>query len=230
MRSVYRVVCLLLFSVGVFAVPVAGAQLIGSTFDVNVVFDGYSNNSSLTLPIFSGPVTAVNGTVVTQSFSQQLIQGGYGGPSNVVDGTITIGFSGNNILLTYNGQAQPFDISFSFTNIPAPGPGQGLINVTSSGTSNFGAPVLFPGNGVDYLLSPNFTANSITYLGFGLLGYQPGTSMTQTAALTFGPLPAVPESDPIVLSSLGLLVIAGAAKVRRRGRAFASAKSDSSHL
>jgi hypothetical protein len=172
----------------------AQASLIGSNLGVSIFASGQDDNGFYGFTVFSGFITATNGLDISQGFSRQLTQGGFATASNVLSGTATVDITASGITVGYSGQAQPFSLDFSFVSIDD--------TIASVAFSNTGII-----NGVNQPNSPSSDANSITGMGFFFFGFQPGTNVTQTAALTFStvnPPNNVPEPTPLALLCIAL--------------------------
>lgn len=177
-------------------VGTANASLVGTTLNANINWSGSDDHGAYNISIFSGQITVGSGVEISQSFSKQLTFGGFSTASNVLNGTATVDVSDSAIKVGYSGQAQPGEITFDFTTITGD---IVALNVSTTGLIS----------GVNMALTPNFDKTSVTGMGFFLLGFQPGTAITETAGLTIQaptqpPVSNVPEPASLALVGLGL--------------------------
>jgi len=197
----FRVVGLVgvLIAAALGTVPVAHASLLGESFNANIAITGSDDNGSYTITVFSGPITAGAGAEISKSVSKQLTFGGFHTASNQITGTVTVDVTDHSIFTNFSGQAQPFQLTSTFTNIPD----------TIIGDVDSAAGIVA---GVNMDLSHSFDAHSVTYSTF-YFGFQPGTNVTQTETLTLQAATIVPEPATLVLFATGLM---GLGVARRR--------------
>jgi len=177
----------------------AGATIL--SVGAAITFSGSDDGGAYSIDVFSGPISPGPGLDLNQHLFRQNTDMGFHGPSNQLDGFATVDVVGNTITVGFHGQAQPGSLNFDFKN-PALSPdGQ----ITDVGTSTAGVQ-----SGVNLALKPSFTGSSVTGMGFFLLGFQPGTNVSQTATLTLGAIPE-PSTFALVLSGVSLT-----AALRRR--------------
>jgi hypothetical protein len=106
-----------------------------------------------------------------------------------------------------NGQVQPFELESQFTGI-----GRTITNVVGTATG-----VILGVNGV---LFSNFTSTSVDFASV-YLGFQPGTSLTQTETLTFAAAGGVPEPSTWAMLPIGFAGLGFAFRQSRRKVSFA---------
>ena len=185
------------------ALGAAQASLIGQNIGVSITATGQDDNGFYTINIFNGSVSAASGLDISQAFSRQLTQGGFATPSNVLSGTATVDITASSITVGFSGQAQPFSLDFDFTGIGDP--------IVSMAVSDAGII-----SGVNSSTMPSFGTSLVSDMGFTFFGFQTGTNVTQTAALTFrtvNPPGTVPEPASLALLCTAL---AGLAATRKR--------------
>jgi hypothetical protein len=173
--------------------PAASSTLIGQTFNGNIVIIGQDDNGFYTIPVFGGPIT-VGGSGFSADIPvfKQLTEGGFSTASNQITGDVALAITGNTISVTMNGQVQLFELESTFTGI-----GGSTFMISNSVDSATGLM-----SGVNLDLFSNFTPNSVDFATF-YLGFQPGTSVTQTETLTFASVSAVPEPSTWAMMILG---------------------------
>jgi hypothetical protein len=178
--------------------------LLNSTINAAITLQGQDDNGFYTVDVFTGAINVGSGFNNTYSFFRQNTFGGFSTASNQLTGTIGLSIAADSITLTFNGQAQPVELIGDFTGLPA--------TITSAAETESGFL-----NGVSMPLSNSFTATSLTMNAF-YLGFQPGTSTTQTDTLTFAHMSPVPEPSNLFLTGTSLLGVIGIArrKIRRR--------------
>jgi hypothetical protein len=177
---------------------VARADLSNSTISAAITLQGLDDNGFYTVDVFTGAINVGSGFNNTYSFFRQDTFGGFSTASNQLTGAIVLSIDADSITLIFNGQAQPVELIGDFTGLPA------TITSATETDSGFLAGVSLP-------LSNNFTETSLTMNAF-YLGFQPGTSTTQTDTLTFAS--SVPEPSTLLLLGSGLLGLLGAARRR----------------
>lgn len=177
---------------------VARADLSNSTINATITLEGSDDNGFYSINVFSGAIDVGSGFTNTYSFFRQDTFGGFATASNQLTGTIGLSITGDSITLTFNGQAQPVELVVNFTGLPAT-----LASATET-DSGFLAGVAEP-------LPNSFTATSLTMDAF-YFGFQPGTSTSQTDALTFGSASPTPEPSSLFLIGTGLLAMVGIAR------------------
>jgi hypothetical protein len=172
--------------------------LLNSTINAAITLQGQDDNGFYTVDVFTGAINVGSGLNNTYSFFRQNTFGGFSTASNQLTGTIGLSIAADSITLTFNGQAQPVELIGDFTGLPA--------TITSATETDSGFL-----NGVSMPLSNSFTATSLTMNAF-YLGFQPGTSTTQTDTLTFAPTSSVPEPSSLFLTGTSLLGVIGIAR------------------
>jgi hypothetical protein len=172
--------------------------LLNSTINAAITLQGQDDNGFYTVDVFTGAINVGSGLNNTYSFFRQNTFGGFSTASNQLTGTIGLSIAVDSITLTFNGQAQPVELIGDFTGLPA--------TITSATETDSGFL-----NGVSMPLSNSFTATSLTMNAF-YLGFQPGTSTTQTDTLTFAPTSSVPEPSSLFLTGTSLLSVIGIAR------------------
>lgn len=174
---------------------VSAQSLNNQTINGHISITGSDDHGSYTIDVLNGPL-AIGSSGYSHTFSvfRQLTEGGFSTASNQINGTVTLNISGSNISVNMNGQVQPFELTNDFSGIT------GLItNATFSSTGIM--------SGVNMDLGGSHTSNSVNFSTY-YLGYQPGTNVTQTAALTLAPATgAVPEPATWAMMLLGFLGI-----------------------
>lgn len=181
---------------------VARADLSNSTINVSITLEGSDDNGFYAVNVFTGAIDVGSGFTNTYSFFRQDTFGGFATASNQLTGSIGLSIGADAITLTFNGQAQPVELIANFTGLPAT-----LASATET-DSGFLA-------GVSEPLSNSSTATSLTMDAF-YFGFQPGTSTTQTDALTFGSTSPTPEPSSLFLLGTGLLGMMGIARRKIR--------------
>jgi hypothetical protein len=183
---------------------VARADLLNSTINAAITLQGQDDHGFYTVDVFTGAINVGSGFNNTYSFFRQNTFGGFSTASNQLTGTIGLSIAADSVTLTFNGQAQPVELIGDFTGLPA--------TITSATETDSGFL-----NGVSLPLPNSFTETSLTMNAF-YLGFQPGTSTTQTDTLTFESTSSVPEPSSLFLTATSLLGWIGIArrKIRRQ--------------
>lgn len=182
--------------------PNARASLIGETFNASIQITGSDDNGFYDINVFNGTITGAAGPEISTSVFKQLTFSGFHTASNQITGSVTVDVGVNSIAVNFSGQAQPFELQSTFTNIPD--------TITAEADSATG---LLAGVNLD--LSHSFTAHSVSMATF-YLGFQPGTNVTQTETLTLVAATAVPEPSTLLIFGFALI---GIACIRRRRHA-----------
>lgn len=176
---------------------VARADLSNSTINASITLLGEDDNGFYSINVFSGAISVGSGFSNSYGFFRQDTFGGFSTASNQLTGSIGLSITADSITVTFNGQAQPVELLVSFTGLP------GTLGSAAETDSGF----LF---GAAEPLSNSFTSTSLNMSTF-YFGFQPGTSTTQTDALTFGSTSAAPEPSSLFLAGTGLLGMIGIA-------------------
>jgi hypothetical protein len=172
--------------------------LLNSTINAAITLQGQDDNGFYTIDVFTGAISVGSGFNSTYSFFRQNTFAGFSTASDQLTGTIGLSIAADSVTLTFNGQAQPVELTGDFTGLPA--------TITSATETDAGFV-----NGVSMPLSNSFTATSLTINAF-YLGFQPGTSTTQTDTLTFVPASSVAEPSSLFLTGTWLLGVMGIAR------------------
>jgi hypothetical protein len=187
--SLVRNAAFALLAVG--TAPTYAVTLFGETLNANIVISGEDDNGFYTLPVLVGSVMVGPGGYFQDiPVFKQLTEDTFSTPTNQIDGDVLVDITANAISVTMNGQVQPYELESQFSGI-----GGSSFMITSDIDSATG--VL---SGVNMDLFNSFTPHSLDFATF-YLGFQPGTSLTQTETLTFGP--AVPEPSTWAMILLG---------------------------
>lgn len=159
----------------------SAASLLGQTLTGLIQISGDDDNGAYTFDVLNGAVDVGAGYSQTFNVFRQHTFGGQQLPSGQLAGTIGLDIAGDTVAVNFTGQAQGVRIVSSFSGIA------GTILALSHTSDGF-----VDGLSVDQGVT--FTSSSATFRTY-LLGYQPGTDVTQTATLTFAPDQAngVPE-------------------------------------
>jgi hypothetical protein len=178
--------------------------LSNTTINAAITLQGQDDNGFYTVDVFTGAINVGSGFDSTYSFFRQGTYDGFSTASNQLTGAIGLSIATDSITLTFNGQAQPVELIGDFTGLPA--------TITSATETDSGFL-----NGVAMPLPNSFTATSLTMNAF-YLGFQPGTSTTQTDTLTFGPTSSVAEPSSLLLTATSLFGMIGIMrrKIRRQ--------------
>jgi hypothetical protein len=178
--------------------------LSNTTINAAITLQGQDDNGFYTVDVFTGAINVGSGFDSTYSFFRQGTYDGFSTASNQLTGAIGLSIAADSITLTFNGQAQPVELIGDFTGLPA--------TITSATETDSGFL-----NGVAMPLPNSFTATSLTMNAF-YLGFQPGTSTTQTDTLTFGPTSSVAEPSSLLLTATSLFGMIGIIrrKIRRQ--------------
>jgi hypothetical protein len=178
--------------------------LSNTTINAAITLQGQDDNGFYTVDVFTGAINVASGFDSTYSFFRQGTYDGFSTASNQLTGAIGLSIAADSITLTFNGQAQPVELIGDFTGLPA--------TITSATETDSGFL-----NGVAMPLPNSFTATSLTMNAF-YLGFQPGTSTTQTDTLTFGPTSSVAEPSSLLLTATSLFGMIGIMrrKIRRQ--------------
>ncbi len=178
--------------------------LANATINAAITLQGQDDNGFYTVDVFTGAISVGSGFSNTYTFFRQNTFDGFSTASDQLTGTIGLSIAADSITLTFNGQAQPVELVGDFTGLPA--------TITSATEVDSGFL-----NGVSMPLSNSFTATSLTMSAF-YLGFQPGTSTTQTDTLTFAPASSVAEPSSLFLTATSLFGVIGIArrKIRRQ--------------
>lgn len=182
---------------------VAAQSLNNQTINGHISITGADDNGSYTINVLNGPIT-IGSSGYSQTFNvfRQLTEGGFSTASNQINGTVTLNISGSNISVNMNGQVQPFELTNDFSNIA-----DLITNASFSSTGLM--------TGVNMDLGGSHTSNSVNFSTY-YLGFQPGTNVTQTAALRLSAVTgAVPEPATWAMMLLGF---AGIGVAMRRGQ------------
>jgi hypothetical protein len=179
--------------------------LSNSTINAAITLQGQDDNGFYTVDVFTGAINVGSGFNSSYSFFRQDTLGGFSTASNQLTGAVSLSIAADFITLTFNGQAQPVQLIGDFTGLPA------TISSATETDSGFL-------NGVSMPLPNSFTATSLTMNAF-YLGFQPGTSTTQTDTLTFVPTSAVPEPSSLFLTAISLFGVIGFARRKIRCQA-----------
>jgi hypothetical protein len=187
--------------------PARGATLLGETIDAAINITGQDDHGSYTLAVFNGPITlGASDFSVDIPVFKQLTEGGFSTVSNQINGNVLIDISDHAITVTMTGQVQPYELESVFSGI-----GPTIVADQDSATGLLA--------GVNLDLFSNFTAHSLDFATF-YLGFQPGTDVAQTEALTFGAPTPEPAGWLMMLAGFGGLGAALRAR-RRTASAFA---------
>jgi hypothetical protein len=185
------------------ATSASAATLLGQTINGSIKIDGQDDNGFYTIDVLVGPVSVAGGFSNTYNVFKQLTQGGFATPSNRLTGDITLNITADTIAVRFNGQAQPFQLTSSFTGIAG-----NIINVVNSSTGII--------SGVNMDAGNSFTASSVSFSTI-YFGFQPGTDVTQTEKLTFAAVTgAVPESATWAMMIVGFGLVGGALRRDRK--------------
>jgi hypothetical protein len=179
--------------------------LSNTTINAAITLQGQDDNGFYTVDVFTGAINVGSGFDSTYSFFRQGTYDGFSTASNQLTGTIGLSIAADSITLTFNGQAQPVELIGDFTGLPA--------TITSATETDSGFL-----NGVAMPLPNSFTATSLTMNAF-YLGFQPGTSTTQTDTLTFGPTSSVAEPSSLLLTATSLFGMIGIMRRKTRRQA-----------
>lgn len=185
------------------AAPASSATLLGQTINADIQIIGADDFGLYTINVLSGPITiGASGYSTDISVFRQLTEGGYSTPSNQIVGDVAVNITDGAVSVTMNGQVQPFELESKFSGISGP-----IVADADSATGTI------PGVNMD--LFSSYTANSLDFATY-YLGYQTGTSVTQTETLTFGTGRGVPEPSTWALMLLGVGVLGAAVRRARR--------------
>lgn len=191
--------------------PASAYTLFGETLNATIQIAGMDDNGFYTIDVLNGPVSVgAGGFTQTYHVFQQLTQGGFATASNRIVGDVTLTIGADTVSVRMAGQVQPYLLSTSLSGI-----GGSSFIVTGMTDSATG---LMDGVNMDW--SHNFSDNSIDFATY-YLGFQPGTDVTQTETLTFGPAvtAAVPEPATWAMMLAGFGGLALMARRRRKAAA-----------
>ncbi|HEY0437246.1 MAG TPA: PEP-CTERM sorting domain-containing protein [Phenylobacterium sp.] len=161
----------LALALGVPAAASAGT-LLNQSITGLVTLSGADDNGGYSIDVFNGSIAVGAGFTTDIPIFKQLTNAGFHGPSNQITGDVQIDISGGAITVTLNGQAQPFQLTSTFSGIAGP-----ITGVADSATGVLG--------GVNTDGGVTFDASSLSFSST-YFGYQPGTHLAQTEALSFG--------------------------------------------
>jgi hypothetical protein len=192
------------------AAPAASATLFGETLDATITITGQDDNGFYTLPVLVGPVVVgASGLSDDIPVFKQLTEGGFSTPTNQIVGNVIVTIGADTISVEMLGQVQPFELESKFSGI-----GAASFQIANDVDSATGVM-----SGVNLDLFDSNTTHSVDFATF-YLGFQPGTDLIQTEALTFatGVGGAVPEPSTWMLLLAGFtgLGFAGLSRARRR--------------
>ena len=178
----------------------AHAGLIGDTIGYQIGWSGFTPLISTNLPLSGSFVAGAGVEIAGQHVDYSFLSSGF---PQTMTGTVSIDVDDASIFVSFDGTAQAGALFFNFTGID-----DTILGISTTGTGQM--------SGVNDFLQPSFDTGSVSNMGFFLFGFQPGTSMTQTASLQLSSVPA-PGTLALVGLALGLL-----ARAARRGRPWRS--------
>ena len=97
---------------------VAGASLSNSIIDAAITLQGQDDNGFYTLDVFTGAISVGSGFNSTYNFFLQNTYGGFSTVSNQLFGTVDLSIAADSVTLTFNGQAEPVELTGAFTTLP----------------------------------------------------------------------------------------------------------------
>lgn len=192
------------------AAPASSATLLGQTINADITITGSDDHGAYTIDVLNGPITiGASGYSIDVPVFKQLTEGGFSTVSNQINGNVAVNITGDTVAVTMNGQVQPFELESVLSGISGP-----IASDTDSATGLI--------SGVNLDLSSSFTSSSLDFATY-YLGYQTGTSVTQTETLTFGTaVGGVPEPATWAMLILGVAMVGFAARRRSLGAALAA--------
>lgn len=129
------------------------------------------------IPIAVRTVTVGSGLELNEYFSSRILSDTDGngtiepvpGPNGLLDGWLKVDISGNQVFAEFSGQAQPAGIKIRIENLAPNGVAPGTVQQAGAM------------NGVNIVYGPTYTAaTKMLTLDWYLLGFQPGTVISQT--------------------------------------------------
>ena len=175
----------------------AAASATPSGITVDLIIEATVGNpiTATDFPINTS-VVVTTGVEFSQFVSMTFISSGF---SQTLEGTLTVDIGETSIFSSFVGIAQGVTVNITVDNLTwgsTPGEIVGAAVTSSAGFIS----------GVNFLPTPTFESDSVSF-GFGMLGTQPGTNLSQTVGLTVNH-DATPVPEPSVL---GLMLIGLAA-------------------
>jgi hypothetical protein len=174
------------------------ATLIGQTINADITITGADDNGPYSISVFNGPaiVSGPGDLILNFPVFRQLTEDGFSTASNQITGSVRLDIGANFVSVNMSGQVQPFELESILTGISGH-----ITGATDSATG------IIPGVNMDF--SNSFTPSSLDFATY-YLGFQPGTNVTQTETLTFGPLTTpLPAALPLFATCLGALGLFG---------------------
>src|SRR4051812_47369917 len=159
------------------------ASLSGESVTLNVTFSNSSDNGPFNATLLTTTFLVEAGVEVVNQPVSATFQGG--GFPQTLNGTITVDVTSLGFVVSFVGTAQPGELKYTFSSLSDESASAVL---SASQTASSGTIV-----GVNQTLSPTHTTDTVSG-GFFLLGFQPGTSVSQSVQLTLAD--SLPNTAP----------------------------------